>query len=326
MQKILFSCLYGSQLYGTSTPESDRDMKYIVLPELDSLLLGKSIKNTRPVINDIDCENVPLQVFAKDFMEGQTYALELAASVECVDGEQAIYDGRFPLFCTELHDKFLTANIKSMVGYAVNQAQVYSDKGDRLNAAQAARDLFKRFPKLHRIVDHQAEFEELAVEIEKDYPKYFSITDYAIDSAGQNMRPCIKLLEKILPYSSAFETNLDIVNVQVAKFGTRAKDAAQSTADWKAVSHALRIVNEGIDLLSGKKLKYPYTSDYAEYLKSIRRGEHPIEKIREQILVGVDTLKTLSLESKLPALTVELRKEYEEWILPWLKKFYGLEK
>lgn len=259
-------------------------------------------------------------------MEGQTYALELQAAVFCVDSEQAIYDGRFPKFCTELKDKFLTSNIQAMVGYAVSQAQIYSDKGERLNAAKSAKELFRSFPALHRIVDHQDEFNKRAKEIEREFPLYFQVTEYAIDATGQTLRPCIKLLEKILPYSSAFETNLAIINVQLDKFGARAKVAALSTADWKAVAHALRIVNEGIDLLSGKTLVYPYRKDYCDYLKAIRRGEYAIEEILQKISDGVDLLKTRSSESKLPALTPELKNEQNIWILPWIKRFYKLEK
>ena len=44
MQK-LFSTLYGSRLYGTQTPTSDLDLKHIVLPPLDRLLLGRGVEN-----------------------------------------------------------------------------------------------------------------------------------------------------------------------------------------------------------------------------------------------------------------------------------------
>ena len=37
---LLYS-VYGSKLYGTSTPASDTDEKMIYLPSLQSLLLGK---------------------------------------------------------------------------------------------------------------------------------------------------------------------------------------------------------------------------------------------------------------------------------------------
>lgn len=333
--KTLFSCLYGSMLYGTSTSESDRDMKCIVLPDLDSLLLGISPKNKvktpskslgeKNKAGDIDIEEIPLHVFAKDFMEGQTYALELAYAVDCVDAEQAIFDGRFPKFVEELRNNFLTSNVNAMCGYAVNQAKIYSNKGDRLNAANEAKHLFSSFPLLDKISDHSETFNEVAKDIEETYPEYFQVSEYAIDATNTVMRPCIKLLEKTLPYSNTFETNLTVVNKQIEKFGSRAKAASMTTADFKAVSHAIRIVNEGIDLLSGKKLSYPYSKEYCDYLLSVKRGELNIDTISELISNKVDELKTLSLNSKLPKYDAELKEKFNIWLLGWLKKIYNLE-
>jgi RNA repair pathway DNA polymerase beta family len=88
VQKLLFSCQYGSRLYGTQTPTSDLDLKHVYLPALNDLLVGKQLANkvkktntkmnTRNGADDVDEEFLPVQVFARDFMMGQTYALELA--------------------------------------------------------------------------------------------------------------------------------------------------------------------------------------------------------------------------------------------------------
>lgn len=98
---LLFSCLFGSGLYGTKTPTSDRDVKHVVLPELNDLLLGKKVTNTVKKTNklantkntedDVDEEFIPLQVFAQDFMMGQTYAIELAFAVDNTEAEQTFY-------------------------------------------------------------------------------------------------------------------------------------------------------------------------------------------------------------------------------------------
>src|SRR3954469_21639760 len=83
----LFSVQFGSRLYGTQTPTSDLDMKVVVLPPIDEVLYGtklvNKVKQTRTgpgknTADDIDLEEIPLQIFAKDFLGGQTYALEIA--------------------------------------------------------------------------------------------------------------------------------------------------------------------------------------------------------------------------------------------------------
>jgi hypothetical protein len=335
--KKLFRTLYGSMLYGTNTEESDVDIKEVYLPDLDSLLLGKAPKNSikgpkkskgaKNSSDDTDIEQIPLQVFAQDFMKGQTYALELASVVhsEKLFPRPAIYDDRFVEFCRELQDRFLTSNIQAMCGFAVNQAKIYSDKGDRLNAALAARALYRSFPASHRITDHAEEFNLAAQEVEHEYPEYFRVTTYAVDATGTAMRPCIRLLEKTLPYTNTFATNLATVDIQVGSFGTRAKDAALTGSDWKAMAHAVRIVQEGIDLLSGKSLSFPYDDEYVQYLLSIRAGEHDPDEIRNKISDGVTELTKLSLSSALPKLGPELHKEFDTWLLGWLKRFYNLE-
>ena len=40
MMQKLFTCQYGSRLYGTQTPTSDLDLKHVFLPALNDLLVG----------------------------------------------------------------------------------------------------------------------------------------------------------------------------------------------------------------------------------------------------------------------------------------------
>ena len=87
MQIELYTTTFGSKLYGTATKFSDTDIKKIVLPDLASLLIGRPISNTLYQTNtiagkgnvnsDVDIEYVPIQVFARDVMKCQPYALEI---------------------------------------------------------------------------------------------------------------------------------------------------------------------------------------------------------------------------------------------------------
>ena len=113
------------------------------MPDLDEILIGKSIENkvkktnniafTKNSSEDVDEEYIPVQVFAKHFLDGQSYALELAYAVEYTAADQIIHDPLFLGFCRELRNQFLTSNISALTGYAVNQASLYSFKGERVN-------------------------------------------------------------------------------------------------------------------------------------------------------------------------------------------------
>jgi hypothetical protein len=337
MNKKLFTTRYGSWLYGTNTPESDEDYKHIILPSLDGLLIGKRIKNkvdktntekfVKNTAEDIDKENIPIQILAKDFLGGQTYALELAFAVDFTKAHQVIHDERIIPFCHELRSKFLTSNMTALIGYSVNQASLYSLKGERLNAIREVKALFEdmisRFGFDKKPNEDIELFENKAKTIELAFPKYVSVTTYAIDHEG-TMRPCLRLLEKTLPYTNTFKTNLNTVNTHLKKYGSRADAASIDNVDWKATMHSLRVVNEGISLLKEKSLTFPFDGEYIELLLSIKRGELPYPVVIELINEKLDLLKTLELESDLPIKTHELTLELEAWLAKWMRVFYEI--
>ena len=335
--KKLFTVNYGSKLYGTNVPTSDVDLKHVVLPDLTDLLLCKKIKNeviktnkekfTKNSAEDVDEEFIPIQVFANDFLSGQTYSLELAYAVDYTKAGQQVFDSEFVTFCHELREKFLTSNMSALTGYAVNQASLYSFKGERLNASREVWALFKtmadKFGGSFKPLDFTIIFEQLAADIVLKFPKYVQLTQYAVDNKG-NMRPCLKLLEKVIPYTSTFDHSLTVVEGNIKKYGSRADAASVDNVDWKASMHALRVVEEGIALLKNRLLVFPFPPDYAEFLLQIKHGELPYKQVINIINARLDLLKTLEAESALPKKSPELLKELDAFLLGWLKHWYSV--
>ena len=367
MQK-LFSCLFGSRLYGTQTPTSDRDIKHIVLPDLNQLLLGRSVENkvkktntehnVRNGADDVDEEFIPLQVFAKHFIEGQTYAIELAFAIDGDHAEQTLwaYDPTDPSyiqnsfndfvvsrvesacvsefltghnfykFVKELREKFLTSNIKAMMGYVVNQASLYSFKGERLNVTRelavmvdvASDHLGKDGTTEEFAIGYHDELEALAAK----YPKYFRRDVY--DIGGGRMKPCLVILEKTLPYTNTIAQTLKVLDSLQKKYGTRADQASASNVDWKATMHAIRIVDEGLELLSTKRLSFPFPKEKVEYLLAVKRGEVPIEKIKDELEEKLNRLKELSASTDLPECDEKFKKAFDEWLISKLRDFYEI--
>jgi hypothetical protein len=269
-------------------------------------------------------------------LEGQTYALELAFAVNGTHAEQAIYPlhaFHFTTMVDELKARFLTSNVKAMVGYAIGQANLYSFKGERLNAARAVYSWLAdvgiisinvgevAFTKLEDVMlDDNCRLKMQA--IADKFPKYVSVTTYDIGD-GQ-FRPCIKLLEKTLPFTSTITHTAGVVDNLIGKYGTRADAATQDNVDWKAMMHTTRIVDQGLSLLQTGKIVHPFSpSDVKRYL-SIKHGEQSIEVLRDELAAKVDKLKELELNSKLPKLTPELKDTFETWLLGHLKKFYEI--
>jgi len=346
MGTILYTTQFGSHLFGTSTPKSDLDIKHIELPDIQGLLVGRKIgnrvvktntlENTKNGVDDIDVEFVPLQAFARDFYEGQTYALEIAFSIDGTHAGQTHYDSHgqpssmdpnslFCQFVSELKRDYLTSNTKAMIGYVINQASLYSFKGERLNCAKAVKAFISKFPQNSSINDGMQSM-ELAAEaanLASEFPKYFSLDVYEI-GAGRN-GPCFKLLEKTIPWSITASSATDIVAASIKKYGQRSKDASADNVDWKATMHAVRILDEGIQLIATGKIALPHPPAVAQRFLAIRRGEVPLEEIKVELDTKLDRLTDLSNAATLPPVSEELTARFDAWLMQWMMCMYGLQ-
>ncbi|VVC05097.1 putative nucleotidyltransferase [uncultured archaeon] len=333
----LFQTLFGSRLYGTSTPESDWDWKEIVLPDLDDLLVGNNVQtvvkktnttqNQKNSSNDVDFEHISIQKFAKDFLKGQTYALELAYAVKYRAAHQIIFNSRFEKFCETLRNEFQNVNITALMGYAVHQANIYSFKGERLNALETANILFEemiaKYGSDEKVFVHAEDFEKEANIIAEQYPKYCSLTTFPIDNRG-TMQSCMKLLEKILPYRNSFGINQKIVRASLKNYGSRARSASENSLDLKAIMHAIRILGEGIQILSRHDLVFPLGTNEISLLMKIRAGKMHKEKIHTLIGNRLDELKSLEKTSRLPKLDDALKIKFGEFLTEEMRKFYAI--
>lgn len=365
--KKLFTLNTGSKMYGTDHPESDTDIKHIVLPDLDDLLMGKRVvtiekktnskANTKNTKDDVDEKFVPIQEFAKQFLIGDTEAMETAFAIEgnhCgqtfytehgshisfdeandPDTEQTCsqYPWLFIEFVRELRTKFLTSQIKSMVSYLINQSQLYSLKGDRLNAAKAVLAALTHCgllttQQVRSLKDVRLSVFAEATDIDpfgsalQDYPEYFVKTEYDI---GQDRKaPCFKILGRTLPFTNSLEKSLEVVNSLIKSYGSRAERASEEGKDWKAYMHAMRIVDEGLMLLREGRLEFPLEKGHVERLWQIRRGEVDYEAIKQEFEFKVDLLSDLEKTTHLPPMTQELKDEFDPWMKKWLRRFYGI--
>src|SRR5687768_2961981 len=85
---IIYKCEFGSVIYGTNTPTSDKDYKAIYLPTKEEILLQKVKRvenlNTKPKgtvernkADDVDFEIFSFQEYLKLLCEGQTPMLDM---------------------------------------------------------------------------------------------------------------------------------------------------------------------------------------------------------------------------------------------------------
>ena len=238
----------------------------------------------------------------------------------------------------ELRAQFLTSNIKSMMGYAVNQANLYSFKGERLTVAKEFLEALSEATSVpqtdgqrYTLEDARSVsgeegdpffmFNDAVNALKVKHPKYFREETY--DIGGGRMRPCFVLLEKTFPFTSKVDHAVEVAKALVDKYGSRAAAASETNVDWKATMHALRIVDQGLKLLTTRSLQFPFDPDYVEKLLKVKRGEVPIDEVRDELSSKLEMLKELEQTTTLKPAS-ELSEDFETWLRDWMRTFYKL--
>lgn len=318
---ILYSTIFGSHLYGTNVSTSDYDYKHIVLPDLNDMLIGKPLKNVVKQTNkgkntnqDSDNEYIPIQIYARHFLEGQIYALEIAFSVN--RQTDLTKHQMFERFNKELIEMFLTSNANSIIGYSIAQSHLYSDKSERYNELMLLKPIINsnQFKTVADLANHN-DFLELIKNT-----KHIKISTYEIGHGVY--APCIEVIDKVLPFTMAFTNDhaLGTFKRLFSRYGERTKSSVSDNVDWKATSHAIRILNEGIELFETGKITLPILN--SAQLIEIRKGNVEIELIKHEFSEKLERLKALSQSNNLKSFTPELKMKFDEWLGNWMKEFY----
>ena len=130
----LVKMVFGSHLFGTDTPDSDRDYMGVYLPSARDILLQRvqpvrdqsSNPRTANQAGDVDVVWYSLQKFLAMAAEGQTNAVDMlfAPRAACIGPVHPVWDE----ILANRH-RLLTRRIAAFVGYCRRQANTYSVKG-----------------------------------------------------------------------------------------------------------------------------------------------------------------------------------------------------
>jgi hypothetical protein len=86
--------------------------------------------------------------------------------------------------------------------------------------------------------------------------------------------------------------------------------------DTKYAMHALRLGLQGIELLSTGRVTLPVPEPHREYLRSIRRGERPLDEVLDAISDIEDQLARLRDSAAIPG------QPDRSWVDDWLHRSY----
>lgn len=330
----LFTTIHGSKLYGTNTPQSDTDYKSVFLPPIKQLLRGEKVSNSVKTTNgtgkntsiDEDYEYIPLQVLCKDFVNGQIYAQELVFAALQPNEHTLEIKNHFRTTCMELVDGFLTSNVTSMVGYAMGQATKYGIKGTRLNSLRTVHNVFSKYEHLPdaKIQDLQCLVGELEALADSD--RYCETRLYngpRTEDVSNPVDPAFVLLEKVFGYEITITECLKRTSSMLKKYGARTNQASiQNGHDWKAISHALRIIDQAYEVLTHHTLSFPLPD--AAYYTEVKLGQHTWEEVSEELAKRLERMERAQLTTTLPKADDKFMNRFYSWFDWTMARYYGI--
>jgi len=312
--KILFKTLFGSHLYGTETPASDKDYKAVYMSTMEDILLKRDketiqentksgtkfgVRNTK---DDIDCEYIELRKFLKDAQNGQTYALDMIFTPEYLWLEtssewQDIVDNK---------NKLLSKNVAPYIGYCRQQAGKYGLKGSRLGELVRVIDHLETFDPKTRLEECLSGFKysEFVQRYKSEYKRPHA--------EAPIMEDFFDVLGKKFQMNRFVHEVLFSLKKMNAVYGDRAREAMDNKGvDWKAISHAFRCCYQLLELAQNHHIQFPLAQ--AKRLKDIKTGKIPYKDLGDNLYELMEEAKRAVEVSTLPEKTD--REFWEQFII-----------
>ena len=181
--------------------------------------------------------------------------------------------------------RLVTRRASAFLRYCRQQANKYGIKGSRVSAARHALAVLaaaeENFGTAAKLV--AAEIEVIAL---VDTSEHTALIDLPMPS-GQLVRH-LEVCGKKMPFTSTIKSAREIAQRLVNEYGQRALQAERNEGvDWKALSHAVRVGREALELFATGRITFPLP--YATEILSIKRGEMAYEVVAstiDELLVG----------------------------------------
>jgi predicted nucleotidyltransferase len=307
---LLFLTLFGSSLYGTETPgRSDVDARGIFLPSPESLALNSASGSlhystgsgeSRNTASDVDMDLWSIQHWLLKLLpSGDTGALDLLFSPSheaCTLFRDARLDA---VFANPL--KLLDAkNSRAYAEYSIGQAKKYGIKGSRIGALKNVHKwLLANCP----VPAPGARLRDILG------PLAAECADGRFCSAKTVQdEPSLQLCGKIHVGGIRIAEFIRRVDTDMRRYGARAVEAEQNQGiDFKALSHALRALDQMEELLKSGGIIFPLRN--REELIAVKTGAFTWAELEPKIL---DRLSAVDALRNSPGFTGYFDRQFAE--------------
>jgi hypothetical protein len=291
---LLFLTLFGSTLYGTETPgKSDVDARGIFLPSSDSLILNKAPKSLhfstgnnerRNLSGDVDIDLWSVQHWLLKLLpSGDIGGLDVLFSpshTACALYRHPALDAVFanPLRLTD------TGQGRAYAAYSMGQAKKYGIKGSRVGALKAVRAwLQTHCPKPYPDQRLEKYLDALAASCADN--RFCSVVTVRNEHA-------LQLCGKLHMASIRMKELVHRVEADMQRYGVRAEEAERNEGlDYKALSHALRALDQMEELLQTGRIVFPLQG--RKELLAVKEGGYTWREIEARILERLKAVDAL---------------------------------
>jgi len=304
---ILYVSHSGSHLYGTNGPDSDEDFKGIYIPNQSDRLLGTDIPyinlDTNPTNqantpDDIDCHLDSIHKFFHLLAKGETGAMDTLFSMW---SDSVVFSHtNFVDWCKANYLQLITSNPHAFIGYAISQSKKYNIRGERYNELVKFSSNFFSSSYLDDYGHLKLHNAKAYIQSKLTYGEYKHIK-YVQAPAPRGTTGNWTYLEvlgkKFAPTITLEYLQGKLIDMQ-EQYGDRARKAVDNI-DWKALSHALRVVLEVRELLSTNFIKFPLADK--SYLMDIKAGKLPVDDVIASLESYIGDVDELLKSTTLPA-------------------------
>lgn len=330
---ILYKIKSGSHLYGLTTPSSDIDYTGVCIDdsfedfispfanrdEID-LSVKSKLDNGKNDSNAIDEKYFHIKKFIRLCADNNPNILEmLFAPPSCID----IIDMPFKRSILDHPEYFVNKKlIDRFIGYAKSQEQKsYTKSGNYL--------LLKRFknflePLIARYSNSPISWLLLPAG-DLNFHENFKSDEYSIltkKHSETNLENYLILGDIEFSFNLGLKQALQYINNRFNQASHRIEEIFIRKYEPKFMSHTVRLLSEGIQLLKTGRIEFPFTGKDYEVIMNIKTGKTPIEQIPEIVNRYKDELSSLEKTITLPD-TADFN-EINEAYASLISHIYGL--
>ena len=282
---VVFNGVYGSHLYGLSTPSSDLDYKGVYAPEVKDLVFNTYKDSIDRQTPEVDETFYAVTKFLKILGKCDTVSMDMLFTPEHFTLETSPLWEEF----REYRQDVFCKRARGLIGYIRTQATKYGHKVQRFDEMTEFLSLINKSGYENQLIANTT----LVDIVKTNCWKYIKFTP-----AKGDVRECIDIC------GSKYQTDAQVwymkqgLTTKVAQYGERTKKGSLQHGDWKSLSHSLRVLIQMEEWIETRELVFPLVR--ADEILAVKTGQIAQSKVIGMIDEGYDRVMEMLDKSDLP--------------------------